>query len=149
MDPEIIRRLVRLAEEENIAGLAVERGGVRVSFIRQLGPAQGEQGAPEQRAAQAPSAQREPAAEQEVARPRQHYVKAPMVGIFRRRGGPDEDVAVRVGDEVAAGDVVCYIESMNIMNEVKTDVAGRVVEIAAQDGEPVEYGQPVILIQTE
>ncbi len=76
-------------------------------------------------------------------------VTSPMVGTFYRSSKPDADHLAEVGDEVAEDAVLCIIEAMKVMNEIKTDHKGRVVEILAENGEPVEYGQPLFLIATE
>lgn len=73
-------------------------------------------------------------------------VKAPMVGTFYRRPSPDKPLFVNVGDEIKAGGVLCIIEAMKLFNEIESDISGRVVKILVDDASPVEYDQPLFLI---
>ena len=73
-----------------------------------------------------------------------HAVRAPMVGTFRRSPSPDAEPFVRPGDQVRAGQTLCIIEAMKIMNEIEADVDGEVVTIEAEEGGPVEYNQPLM-----
>ncbi|MBE3583754.1 MAG: acetyl-CoA carboxylase biotin carboxyl carrier protein [Limnochordaceae bacterium] len=81
--------------------------------------------------------------------PQQVPVVAPMVGTFYRGPSPDAPPFVEVGSRVTAGQTLCIIEAMKLMNEITAEVAGRVVAILAEDGEPVEYGQTLLLIEPE
>jgi len=93
-------------------------------------------------------AEGEPAA-QEKERANLVEVPSPMVGTFYRASSPDSDPFVEVGSTIEEDTVVCIIEAMKVMNEVKADVAGEVVEILVQNGEAVEFGQPLFLIRTD
>lgn len=73
-------------------------------------------------------------------------VKSPMIGTMYRRPSPDKDVFVSVGDEIKPGDVVCIIEAMKLFNEIESEVSGKVVKILADDQSPVEFDQPLLLI---
>jgi acetyl-CoA carboxylase biotin carboxyl carrier protein len=73
-------------------------------------------------------------------------VKSPMVGTFYRAAGPDEASFVEVGDRIRTGQTVCIIEAMKLMNEIEAEVSGQVMEILVMNGEPVEYGQPLMRI---
>jgi acetyl-CoA carboxylase biotin carboxyl carrier protein len=72
--------------------------------------------------------------------------KSPMVGTFYRKPSPDKDVFVKVGDKVKAGDVLCIIEAMKLFNEIESEVSGTIVKVLADDSSPVEYDQPLFLI---
>lgn len=74
------------------------------------------------------------------------YVKSPMVGTFYRAPGPDEASFVEVGDRIRNGQTVCIIEAMKLMNEIEAEVFGQVMEILVENGEPVEYGQPLMRV---
>lgn len=74
-------------------------------------------------------------------------VKSPMIGTFYRSSGPDKPLFVNVGDEVKAGKVVCIIEAMKLFNEIECDHTGTIVKVLVEDGSPVEYDQPLFLIQ--
>ena len=73
-------------------------------------------------------------------------IKSPMIGTFYRKPSPDKDPFIKVGDEVQEGDILCIIEAMKMMNEIKSDFSGKVVSIEVEDGQPVEYGQHIITI---
>ena len=75
------------------------------------------------------------------------FIKAPIVGTFYQSSAPDKPPFVKVGDTIAKGDVVCIIEAMKFMNEVVSEVSGKIVEVLVQDGEFVEFGQPLIIIE--
>ena len=74
-------------------------------------------------------------------------IVSPMVGMFYSKPSPDEEPFVNVGDTVAVGDVVCIVEAMKMMNQIESEFAGRIIEICVSDGEPVEYGQPIMYIE--
>lgn len=74
------------------------------------------------------------------------FVTSPIVGTFYRSPSPDDSPYVEVGDEVSEGDTVCIVEAMKVMNEVKADAGGKIVEIHADDGDPVEYGQKLLTL---
>ena len=73
-------------------------------------------------------------------------IKSPMIGTFYRSSGPDKDVFVNVGDEVGPGKVVCIIEAMKLFNEIESDVKGKIVKVLVNDSTPVEYDQPLFLV---
>ena len=75
-----------------------------------------------------------------------NQVTSPIVGTFYRKPSPDKDPFIKVGDEVQEGDILCIIEAMKMMNEIKSDFSGKVVSIDVEDGQPVEYGQHIITI---
>jgi acetyl-CoA carboxylase biotin carboxyl carrier protein len=73
-------------------------------------------------------------------------IKSPMIGTFYRRPSPDKDLFVNVGDEIKPGDVLCIIEAMKLFNEIESEISGKVVKILADDSTPVEYDQPLFLV---
>ena len=75
------------------------------------------------------------------------FIKSPMVGTFYLKPSPTSDPFVEVGQNVNVGDTVCIIEAMKLMNEIESDVSGRIVEVLVNDGEPVEYGMPLFAIE--
>ncbi len=95
----------------------------------------------------APAAQAAPAAEAATAAVSGNIVTSPIVGTFYAAPSPDKAPFVKVGDTVSAGDVVCIIESMKLMNEINCEFSGRVAEIYVSNGEPVEYGQKIMRIE--
>jgi len=74
-------------------------------------------------------------------------IKAPIVGTFYRKPSPDKEPFVKIGDNIKKGDVICIIEAMKMMNEIKSDFEGKVAAIEINDGQPVEYGQTIFIIQ--
>ena len=76
------------------------------------------------------------------------YVKSPMVGTFYRSAAPGSGPFVEVGDTVAVGDPLCIIEAMKLMNEIESEISGKIVSVLAENGQPVEYGEPLFLIDS-
>jgi acetyl-CoA carboxylase biotin carboxyl carrier protein len=74
-------------------------------------------------------------------------IKSPMIGTFYRSPGPDKDYFVNVGDEVKAGKVVCIIEAMKLFNEIESEISGKIVKVLVDDASPVEYDQPLFLVE--
>jgi len=105
--------------------------------------------APQPAAAPAPSQAAAPVADkQEAASDDSKYVtiKSPMIGTFYRKPSPDKDVFINVGDEVSNGKVVCVIEAMKLFNQIESEVSGKIVKILVDDATPVEYDQPLFLV---
>lgn len=78
--------------------------------------------------------------------PKWEEIKSPMVGTFYRAAGPDEAPFVEVGDRIRVGQTVCIIEAMKLMNEIEAEISGQVIEILVENGQPIEYGQPLMRI---
>ncbi|GAB5556111.1 MAG: acetyl-CoA carboxylase biotin carboxyl carrier protein [Schleiferiaceae bacterium] len=95
-------------------------------------------------AAAAPAAPAAPAAEEDDSK--YITVKSPMIGTFYRKPSPDKPLFVNVGDEIKPGDVVCIIEAMKLFNEIESEVSGKIVKILVDDSTPVEYDQPLFLV---
>jgi acetyl-CoA carboxylase biotin carboxyl carrier protein len=74
-------------------------------------------------------------------------IKSPMIGTFYRQAGPDKPIFVSVGDEVEVGQVVCIIEAMKLFNEIESEVAGKIVKVLVEDASPVEFDQPLFLVE--
>ena len=74
-------------------------------------------------------------------------IKSPMIGTFYRKPSPDKEVFVKIGDEIAKGQVVCVIEAMKLFNEIESDISGRIIKILVDDSSPVEYDQPLFLVE--
>ncbi len=94
-----------------------------------------------------PSAEREPASQATVVGEEQHMIKSPIVGTYYAGASPDSGPYIRVGDMVEAGQTVCIIEAMKLMNEIEADISGEVVRIIVENGQPVEYGEPLIALR--
>ncbi len=150
MDLRKLKTLIELVEGSGIAELEIQEGEERVRITRAPGPGQGvaaAAGVVTQIATTAPPAT-VPAAEAPAppAEPEGHLVKSPMVGTFYRAASPGAKPFVEVGDTVAVGDTLCIIEAMKLMNEIESDQAGVVKQILVENGQPVEFGQPLVVI---
>ena len=145
VDPDVVRELAKLLEETGLSVIEVERGGVRVRVARETSWPAAAAPAP---AAAAPAPAPPPAAEVEPAVPAPKQgtiVTSPMVGTVYLSPQPGAPPFVNVGDKVTDG-TVCIIEAMKTMNPVTAPVAGRIVEIFVRDGQPVEFGEPLMRI---
>ena len=145
MDIRKIKKLMELVEQSGINELEVREGEESIRLSK--APA-GVVMAPVAAPAAAPVAPPPPAAPAAAAPalPAGHVLTAPMVGTFYRAPSPDSPPFVEVGKTVAAGDVVCIIEAMKLMNQIEADKAGVVAAILVEDGQPVEFGQPLMVI---
>ena len=146
MNLKEIRALLELLREYGLTEVEVERGGDRVRLRREAAPPPAPAAAPP--AVAAPAIAATPAQEAVEDR-RQHLVtvEAPMVGTFYRAPSPDGEPYVREGDTIKEGQVLCIIEAMKLMNEIESKVSGRIIRVLAENSHPVEYGQPLFLIE--
>ncbi|AVF96399.1 acetyl-CoA carboxylase biotin carboxyl carrier protein [Vibrio diabolicus] len=152
MDIRKIKKLIELVEESGIAELEISEGEESVRISRHGTAAQAPvhyAAAPV--AAPAPAAApvaEAPAAEAPAAAtPAGHQVLSPMVGTFYRSPSPDSKAFVEVGQKVNAGDTLCIVEAMKMMNQIEADKSGVVTAILAEDGQPVEFDQPLVVIE--
>jgi|SRR5215470_18095884 len=151
MDLRKLKTLIELVESSGIAELEISEGEERVRITRSLppvAPGPATQPLPVGTAMMLASPGRAEAASAPApgAEPEGHAVKSPMVGTFYRSASPGAKPFVEVGDEVKAGDALCIIEAMKLMNEIEADRAGVVKAILVEKGQPVEYGQPLVVI---
>ena len=139
----MLDRVLGLMREHGLAELEVESEDLRI-LARKAGAAgaSGEVAAVPAGEAAAAAAAPAPAGRKPVAT----VVEAPVVGTFYRAGAPDAAPFVEVGDRVEPGDVLCVIEAMKLMNDIKAEFAGEVVEVLAENGQAVEYGQPLLAL---
>ena len=147
MDIRKVKKLIELVEESNIDELEIHEAEESVRISRHK-PAP-VQYAPQQFATPAPVAPvSSPAASTpERVLPDGHAVLSPMVGTFYQAASPDQKPFVVIGQSVAKGDTVCIIEAMKILNQIESDATGVVRAVLADDGQPVEFGQPLIVIE--
>ena len=149
VDPEIVREMAKLLEETGLSEIEIERGGVRVRVARERPGAAGASNpgsAPVARGEAIAPSPAQPNSGQEPAPKRGTMVTSPMVGTVYLAPQPGAPPFVNVGDEVTDG-TVCIIEAMKTMNPVAATVAGRVAEILVRDGQPVEFGEPLMRIE--
>jgi acetyl-CoA carboxylase biotin carboxyl carrier protein len=147
MDIRKIKKLIELLEESGIAEIEIKEGeeGVRISRMPVGVAAQVAQVAAAPPVA--PAASVAPAAE--VAKPKhnEHVITAPMVGTFYASPSPGAKAFVEIGDEIKIGQVLCIIEAMKMMNQIEADKAGRIASVMASNGDPVEFGQPLFVVE--
>jgi len=160
MDFKQIQELIKMISKSNIGELTVEQKDFRITIKQKeeqitqvvstqvptlpvqalvaqpIVPSQ----SPATAAVEKSKAQTESSAENYVT------IKSPMIGTFYRRSGPDKAAFVEVGDEVSPGKVVCIIEAMKLFNEIESEVNGKIVKVLAEDASPVEYDQPLFLV---
>jgi acetyl-CoA carboxylase biotin carboxyl carrier protein len=154
INEETLKRLILLVEESQIDELEISRWGTRVTIPRRR-IRESSNGAAEAAPALAEDVVR-PVAEPVVTPPAPAHeaadglveVKSPMVGTFYAAPSPAEPPFVNVNDHVAPGKVVCIIEAMKLMNEIHAEISGRVAKVLVTNGQPVEYNQPLFLIDT-
>ena len=148
MDLRKLKTLIDLVETSGIAELEIQEGEERVRITRTSPqvPQPFMFHAPAQVAAPAPLVAAPPA--EVVAPPVEegHAVKSPMVGTFYRSASPGAGPFVEIGDTVAQGDTLCIVEAMKLMNEIEADASGTIKAILVENGQPVEFGQPLFLI---
>jgi acetyl-CoA carboxylase biotin carboxyl carrier protein len=157
MDIKQIQELVKLINKTNIGEITIEEEGVKITVKQKKDPVQhiiaaGQSGqvyssAPQQPAPPPPPPPPAAAAAIETAKTDNYItIKSPMIGTFYRQSGPDKPLFVNVGDEVSVGKVVCIIEAMKLFNEIESEVKGKIVKILVEDASPVEYDQPLFLV---
>lgn len=153
-----IKELIKLVDETSIHELEIENEGTRLSIRKPGRPEIMQVQQAFQPTAAVQAAQIQPALEvkpaAEIAEAKQtnanlHTIVSPMVGTFYRSSSPEAGVFVNVGDKVNNKSVVCIIEAMKLMNELEAEVTGEIVEILVENGQLVEYGQPLFLVKPE
>ena len=144
LDLEQLRELIRLLDEANLTEIEVEHDDDRIRVRRDPTVVSGAVAA--QPVAPVPAAGAAPEA-LAAAEEGSTYVTSPFVGTFYRSPSPDADAFVEVGDEVTAGQVLCIVEAMKLMNEIEAEAAGTVVEVLVENGKPVEYGDRLFRIE--
>jgi acetyl-CoA carboxylase biotin carboxyl carrier protein len=151
MDLRKLKKLIDLVQESGIAELEITEGEEKVKIVKG-GPVSVSQApvaaAPQPLPPAAPSPAAATAAAPAQPDPAQegHVVKAPMVGTFYRSPSPDAKVFIEVGQPIKEGQTICIIEAMKLMNEIEADASGVVKAILVENGQPVEYGQPLFIL---
>ncbi|MFY7116797.1 acetyl-CoA carboxylase biotin carboxyl carrier protein [Enterobacter cloacae complex sp. SHL020] len=153
MDIRKIKKLIELVEESGISELEISEGEESVRISRAAPTAsfpvmQQAYAAPVQQpalsAAVAPAAEAAPAAAAEISG---HIVRSPMVGTFYRTPSPDAKAFIEVGQKVNVGDTLCIVEAMKMMNQIEADKSGTVKAILVESGQPVEFDEPLVVIE--
>lgn len=149
MNVKEIKEMINLMNENNLSELEIEKDGMRIKLKK--GVSQG------QELSQAPIFIERESVRRGESKADEHTlkqtlagrleIKAPMVGTFYRAPTPEAPPFVQLNQEIEVGQVVCIVEAMKLMNEIKSEVKGRVVEILVDNAEPVEFGQPLFLLE--
>jgi acetyl-CoA carboxylase biotin carboxyl carrier protein len=156
MDFKQIQELIKLINKSNIGELSIEENGQKLTIKQKKDPqpivagatyAAAPAPAPAAPVAAAPAPAPAAAPKAEPAASNLITIKSPMIGTFYRKPGPDKPNFVEVGTEVKAGKVVCIIEAMKLFNEIESEVSGKIVKILVEDSSPVEYDQPLFLVE--
>ncbi|MGD9599468.1 MAG: acetyl-CoA carboxylase biotin carboxyl carrier protein [Steroidobacteraceae bacterium] len=153
MDIRKVKKLIELLEESGIAEIEIREGEESVRISRAAAPTvmqpvyTAPAAAPAPQAPPAAAATAAPAAAAPARKANEYVVTAPMVGTFYASPSPGAKPFVDIGDEVKVGQVLCIIEAMKMMNQIESDKAGRITSVMAQNGEPVEFGQPLYTIE--
>jgi acetyl-CoA carboxylase biotin carboxyl carrier protein len=152
MDLSYLEQLIKLFESSTLTELEIDEEGSRVTLGRAKEqpamfamPQMGGYPMPQQQGTPALSAT--PIASDPLVKT--HEVKSPIVGTLYRAPAPDADPYVQVGQHVSEGTTLCIIEAMKLMNEIESDAAGKIVKILVENGEPVEYGQPLFVLEID
>jgi len=150
MDIRKVKKLIELLEASDVAEIEIHEGEESVRISRNSTaapvmamPAPAPMAAPLHAAAAAPAA---PAGDEAEPLPEGHVVRAPMVGTFYRASAPGSKAFVEEGQSVSSGETLCIIEAMKILNQIESDAAGTVKKILVENGQPVEYNQPLFVI---
>jgi acetyl-CoA carboxylase biotin carboxyl carrier protein len=156
MDFKQIQELIKMVNKSNLSEVTVEEKGFRLTIkqkednvtqVMQAAPVYSHSPAP---APAAPAPAAAPAAAPAKAEPKADNlltIKSPMIGTFYRRASPDKPLLAEVGDEVTQGKVVCIIEAMKLFNEIESEIKGKIVKVLVEDSSPVEYDQPLFLVE--
>ena len=156
MDLDLIKKLVKIVDTSSVTDLEIKESGLKIKIAKKVRSSQ------VVTQSQIPLASTHPIiqpastgvietakqkAEAEATAANQHEIKSPIVGTFYRAPAPDADSYVQIGSVVAPGSVLCIVEAMKLMNEIESDVSGKIVKILVENGKPVEYNQPLFLIE--
>ncbi len=134
---EILKEIIQIMKDEDVSEVCIQQNDLKIKVKRFQIATQG---------AAIMATQQEVAHSEDIS-DGLVIIPAPMVGTFYRAPSPDAKPYVNVGDEIEAGEVICIIEAMKLMNEITADVNGQIVEILVEDGQPVEYDQPMFQVR--
>ena len=158
MDLKEIQNLIKFVSKSGVSEVSMEQGEFKITIKTDLPAGQVMMQQPVNMALPAAAqvampvantvASAEPVQDDESEDNSSNYItiKSPMIGTFYRRPSPDKDLFVNVGDTVAPGDVICVVEAMKLFNEIESEVSGKIVKILVDDTTPIEYDQPLFLV---
>ena len=144
-----IKDMINLMNENDLTELEIEKEGVRIRLKKGAGGVYEKAVEFVAQAPQGSAGQERPLSPQQQEKPKVNTIeiKAPMVGTFYRAPSPEAPSYVNIGDNIEPGQVICIIEAMKLMNEIKSEVKGRIVDIQVDNSEPVEFGQVLFVIE--
>ena len=144
MDIRKIKKLIEMLQESDLKEIEVSQGDESVKIVRDRSVQANRNNIIQQ--PEVFSAEPQIQQEIEISKTEGNVITSPIVGTFYRKPSPDKDPFIRVGDTVEKGDVLCIIEAMKMMNEIKSEFSGTVTAIKVDDGEPVEFDQQLIIV---
>ena len=156
MDLDLIKKLVKIVDTSSGTDLEIEENGMKIKIAKKIRSSQVITQAQIPVASAQPLIQPATAGVEETAKQKAeveliaanlHEIRSPIVGTFYRAPAPDADSYIQVGSVVSPGSVLCIVEAMKLMNEIESDVSGKIIKILVENGKPVEYNQPLFLIQ--
>jgi len=156
MDLDLIKKLIKIVDTSNVTDLEIEENGLKIKIAKKIRSSEviSQSQIPVvsaqpviQPAASGVEETSKQKAEVEPIAANLHEIRSPIVGTFYRAPAPDADSYVQVGSTVSPGSVLCIVEAMKLMNEIESDVNGKIVKILVENGKPVEYNQPLFLIE--
>ena len=156
MDIKQIQELVKLVNKSNIGELSIEKNDFKITIkqrkqqVQQFVTSAQQPAQPQLQAlptATSPSLNTKEPEAQNTKTDNLLTIKSPMIGTFYRQSGPDKPIFINVGDEVEEGQVVCIIEAMKLFNEIESEVSGTIVKVLVEDASPVEFDQPLFLVE--
>ncbi len=156
MDLDLIKKLVKIIDGSGVTDIEIEENGLKIKIAKKIRNSQVITQAPMPfMPSHTPAPHPAPAAKEtaeektevEVSASNLHEIRSPIVGTFYRAPAPDADSYVQIGASVSPGTVLCIVEAMKLMNEIESDVSGKIVKILVENGKPVEYNQPLFLIE--
>lgn len=156
MDIRKVKKLIELLEESEVGEIEIHEGEESVRICKQVpqlatsiapAPAIAVPTAAPASTAPAPRNTSLSDSDDDFALADGHVINSPMVGTFYRSPSPDKPTFVEIGDQVSSGDVLCIVEAMKMMNQIEADTSGVIKEILAENGQPVEFGQPLFIIE--
>jgi acetyl-CoA carboxylase biotin carboxyl carrier protein len=156
MDLDLIKKLVKIVDASGVTDLEIVESGLKIKIAKKIRNTQVVTQPqipviPSQPVVNSAAAVVKEMAEKkteiEVSAANLHEIRSPIVGTFYRAPAPDADSYVQVGAVVSPGSVLCIVEAMKLMNEIESDVSGKIIKILVENGKPVEYNQPLFLIE--
>jgi acetyl-CoA carboxylase biotin carboxyl carrier protein len=156
MDLDLIKKLVKIIDASSVTDLEIEENGFKVKIAKKIRSAHVVPQMPLTVSSAQPVVQSGSSSLEEATKPKEesdtisanlHEIRSPIVGTFYRAPAPDADSYVQVGSVVSPGSVLCIVEAMKLMNEIEADISGKIVKILVENGKPVEYNQPLFLIE--